>query len=60
MSACVCSLSDNHETYEMLQQTDDSIGEEDGDHSLHRYKKVLPFAPSVWQQSLVLFPPVRV
>lgn len=26
----------------MLLQTDDSIGEEDGDHSLHHYKKVLP------------------
>lgn len=40
----------------MLLQTDDSIGEEDGDHSLHHYKKVLPFTLGVLQQSVTLFP----
>uniref|UniRef100_A0A8P4GNF2 protein-tyrosine-phosphatase n=1 Tax=Dicentrarchus labrax TaxID=13489 RepID=A0A8P4GNF2_DICLA len=32
-------LSGNHVTDEALLQMDDSIGEEDGDHSLHHYKK---------------------
>lgn len=34
------SGSYNHVTDEAVLQTDDSIGEEDGDHSLHHYNKV--------------------
>ncbi|CAG11918.1 unnamed protein product, partial [Tetraodon nigroviridis] len=36
-------LSGSHEADETLLHTDDSVGEEDGDHSLPHYKKVLPF-----------------
>uniref|UniRef100_H3DLY7 protein-tyrosine-phosphatase n=1 Tax=Tetraodon nigroviridis TaxID=99883 RepID=H3DLY7_TETNG len=37
------NLSGSHEADETLLHTDDSVGEEDGDHSLPHYKKVLPF-----------------
>lgn len=41
-------------------QTDDSIGEEDFDHSLPHYKKVFPSTPGVLRHSFTLFPSVCV
>lgn len=49
---CVCS----HEMDETLLKNDDSIGEEDFDHSLSHFKKVLPSLPGASLHNVTLFP----